>query len=106
MVWMQDVIVYVPPVNSEHFARHALIAFISAGTMLQEALANLFNCHLVRIGSIGARLHLPFDLNAERICSLLTQVMLALPTASAVGVIDNPGGLGLASRGFPYAPAD
>jgi len=46
------------------------------------------------------------DLNAEGICRLLTQVMLALPIASAVGIIDNPGGLGLAARCFPCAPAD
>jgi hypothetical protein len=71
MVRMEDVVIYVSFVNREHLARHALIAFVSAPAMLQEALANLFDRHLVRIGPIGARLHLAFDMNAEGISGLL-----------------------------------
>src|SRR5258708_11129612 len=101
MIGMQDVIVYVPSINSEHLPRHALIAFISARTMLQEALASLPDCHLVGIGSISAHLHLAFDMNAERISGLLAQAMLALSIATAVRIVHNPSGLGLATRGLP-----
>src|SRR5947209_15638902 len=94
---MKDVIAYMPSINNEHLSRHALIAFISARTVLQEGFASRFDCHLVRVRPISADLHLVFNMDAERISGLLAQAMLALSIAMAVRIVHNPSGLGLAA---------
>src|SRR5437764_15021319 len=103
---MKNMINYVPLVDREHLARHPLVALVSASTVLKETFADLLNGNSVCNSPIGASLHLALNLNAERICGLLAQVMLALPIASAVRIIHHPRGLGLATCGLPCALAN
>jgi hypothetical protein len=102
MIRMEDVVVHVAPVDREHLPGHALVAFVSAFAVLQETVAYFLDDHLVRIGPVGARLHLTFNLNSKCISGLLLREMLPLSLATAVRVVHNPGGFGFATGGLPY----
>src|SRR5437868_10775287 len=103
---MKNMVKHVPFVDDEHLARHSPVALVSAGTVLKEAFADPVDGNFVCIRPISASLHLALNVNSERICSLLAQAMLALPTAPAVGIVHNPGGFGLTARGLPCASTD
>jgi hypothetical protein len=106
VILLQDVVVYMPSIDRKHLAGHAFVAFVPAFAMVQKALANFPNVHLVRVRPVGARLHLAFDPDAKGVGRLLLCEMLALTFAAAVCVVHDPGGLGFAACGLPHTPTD
>ena len=54
MIRVKDVIADVAPIDRQHLAGHALVAFHAALAVIKKSLADFFDRNLVCIGSIGA----------------------------------------------------
>jgi hypothetical protein len=99
---VKNVVLHATLVDHEHLAGHALVALVSSGAMLQEAFAHIADRHLVGVGSVGAALHLTFNMDAKSIGRLLGGEVLTAPFSTAVSLADLPSSFCL-SVCFPSA---
>jgi hypothetical protein len=103
---VEDVVVYVPPVDDQHLSGHALIALHAALAVFKKLSAQLLNRNPSGIGSIDASGQLSLDFDAELIRFPVFRELLALTTALVINPINNEGAalpaLGVAPCAFSY----
>lgn len=81
------------PIDRQHLSCHAFIALISPFAVFKKTFAGILHCYFIRRRAIGAGLQLTFEVDAERVRSLLGLEVLALPTTAIIGIVYNPSGL-------------
>jgi hypothetical protein len=72
----------VAPIDRQHLSCHAFIALISPFAVFKKTFAGILHCYFIRRRAIGAGLQLTFEVDAERVRSLLGLEVLALPTTA------------------------